>query len=144
MNKVKKGSILLEAIGAIAIVLITLMLSCRICITMSKTIDKEKQTYRNKESLNAICNEIKYNITYEELLTALKDNCRLIKYEDNFLNMLMDKKLLDFSSVNLKGNRVKIELLDEDDCSLEIKVTIYYNNQVFEEEVEKGCWMDYV
>ncbi len=111
---------------------------------MSKTIDKEKQTYRNKESLNAICNEIKYNITYEELLTALKDNCRLIKYEDNFLNMLMDKKLLDFSSVNLKGNRVKIELLDEDDCSLEIKITIYYNNQVFEEEVEKGCWMDYV
>lgn len=144
MNKVKKGSILLEAIGAITIVLIALMLSCRICITMSKTIDKEKQTYRNKESLNAICNEIKYNITYEELLTALKDNCRLIKYEDNFLNILMDKKLLDFSSVNVKGNRVKIELLDEDDCSLEIKITIYYNNQVFEEEVEKGRWMDYV
>lgn len=144
MDKRRKASILIEDIAAIPIVIISIIISARLYIAMSKNVDNEYINYKNKESLNAICNEVKYNVEFDYLVSSLKNKNILIQYDKDFLDTLIEKKFEDLNSNYAGENRIEIKMLDERASSLKIEVLLYYNSNVFKEEIKKGRWMDYV
>ncbi|MBE6047285.1 MAG: hypothetical protein E7213_02560 [Clostridium sp.] len=144
MDKRRKASILIEDIAAIPIVIISIIISARLYIAMSKNVDNEYINYKNKESLNAICNEVKYNVEFDYLVSSLKNKNILIQYDKDFLDTLIEKKFEDLNSNYSGENRIEIKMLDERASSLKIEVLLYYNSNVFKEEIKKGRWMDYV
>ena len=109
-----------------------------------ENVDNEYINYKNKESLNAICNEVKYNVEFDYLVSSLKNKNILIQYDKDFLDTLIEKKFEDLNSNYSGENRIEIKMLDERASSLKIEVLLYYNSNVFKEEIKKGRWMDYV
>ena len=65
MSKRKDVSILIEAAAAIAIASVAIIISVRLYLFVQKSIKSEYMNYINLQSINAVCNEVKYNIKFK-------------------------------------------------------------------------------
>ena len=140
----KRGSILIKAISAIFITAISIILSGRLYIFMNKSIEKQNMKDKALESVNAVSNELKYNIKFDALKDKLRNESIILKYDINFLDRMMNENLLDLERSYRDDERVEISLVDVNKNSLNIKIALYSEYKEFEEVIEKGLWMDYV
>ncbi len=141
----KKGSTLIEAVISMAILLIALTISTQILSVASKSI----VIRRNREKANrvsyAIENEIKYNLTFEEINNLLVNERLSLDYTENILDSLLTNSL---SSLN-SGNRIIIEKKSnhsvENNYNIStFKITINDSNGgiLNEREFIKSYWME--
>lgn len=144
MKKYRKGSILLEPIAAMAIILIVIMMSYKMCAFIEKKNNLQMQVFNEKEALNAVCNEINYNISFDELDKKLNNSSVSIKYDDRFLDKLSSENLFDMDSAENDENRFVIELINKEESDMQLKVQLINNTGSIEVKIRKGKWMDYV
>ena len=141
----KKGSTLIEAVISMAILLIALTISTQIFSVASKSI----VIRRNREKANrvsyAIENEIKYNLTFEQINNLLVNERVSLDYTENILDSLLTNSL---SSLN-RGNRIIIEKKSnhsvENNYNIStFKITINDSNGgiLNEREFIKSYWME--
>ena len=140
----KRGSILIKTISAIFITAISIILSGRLYIFVSRNIEKQDMKYRDLESLNAVSNEVKYNIKFDVLKDKLKNGNIILKYYNDFLERLTKEEVLDLKSDYRDKKRIEISLIDVNRNSFNIKIILYSDSKEIEEVIEKGLWMDYV
>ncbi len=140
----KRGSILIKTISAIFITAISIILSGRLYIFVSRNIEKQDMKYRDLESLNAVSNEVKYNIKFDVLKDKLKNGNIILKYDNDFLERLTKEEVLDLKSDYRDKKRIEISLIDVNRNSFNIKIILYSDSKEIEEVIEKGLWMDYV
>ena len=140
----KRGSILIKTISAIFITAISIILSGRLYICVSRNIEKQDMKYRDLESLNAVSNEVKYNIKFDVLKDKLKNGNIILKYDNDFLERLTKEEVLDLKSDYRDKKRIEISLIDVNRNSFNIKIILYSDSKEIEEVIEKGLWMDYV
>ena len=144
MNERKKGSMLLEAIVAIAIASIAIIISVRLYVFVRKSVESEYVNYSNLQSINAVCNEVKYNIKFEKLEKILKDEDIILKYDLDFLDRLLEKELLNLTGDSKDIDNIDIHLINSSKAILNIRITLNFESKSIVENIEKGIWMDYV
>ena len=86
--------------------------------------------------------EVKYNLTLDELLNLTKEKEFKLKLYDNFL--------IDISNTDLelmpKGNEITIKAVNTDDpdkIEIELKVDLLSENETLYKNFNKYKWMDY-
>lgn len=101
---------------------------------------------RNMEEGNrviyCVAQEIKYNITMEEILRVTRIGNITLKYSSNFLNDLCDNSLLNMQS----GSGIIISIIKTDDIDkiyINIKVNLDNKGNVLEKTFIKYKWMEY-
>lgn len=144
MSRCYKGNSVIEVLGALAVILITISISYKICFFAEKTSIKNKEIFDKRETVNAVCNEIKYNIPFDELTNILEDGNIFIKYDKKLLDNLKEKPLMNLVSNEIDDENIIISLKDKSNERLLIKVELYNEEKVLGQEVVKGRWMDYV
>ena len=142
MNLRKKGSIFIETIVGVSIILsIFLIVSLLIGENIKSSFIREEMEESNR-IIYCIMQEIKYNMTLEEILNLTnKDDLKLESY-DGFL--------LDLSTLALgampKGDEIIIKTIptgDEDKIEVEIKLNLTSKDESLERSFVKYKWMDY-
>ncbi|MDV4152543.1 type II secretion system protein [Clostridium sp. AL.422] len=141
----KKGSTLVEGIMSMSLLLIALTLCTQIFIISTKSIDlREKKEEANRLSY-AIENEIKYNVSFEDINNSFVNGRLSLKYKEDILNSLLVTSLLSLE----RGNEIVIKR--EIDNSTEekykistFKITIYNSKWgILDERIFiKSYWMD--
>lgn len=89
-----------------------------------------------------VAQEIKYNITMEEILRVTRIGNITLKYSSNFLNDLCDNSLLNMQS----GSGIIISIIKTDDIDkiyINIKVNLDNKGNVLEKTFIKYKWMEY-
>ena len=142
MNLRKKGSIFIETIVGVSIILsIFLIVSLLIGENIKSSFRREEMEESNR-IIYCIMQEIKYNMTLEEILNLTnKDDLKLESY-DGFL--------LDLSTLALgampKGDEIIIKTIptgDEDKIEVEIKLNLASKDESLDRSFIKYKWMDY-
>lgn len=143
IKRKRKGSLLLEVVVSIMILLIATTLALKLSLAGAKSFNGRKEKEEANRVAYAIENEIKYNIKIDSLINKF-NNTTTIKYEytKNFLNNLTNTSLLDLNSGN--GIEINKVLSSSNDSIIKIKVTIKNNNKeiLCEREFIKSDWMD--
>ena len=129
-NKIKKGSTLIESIVSLFIILIAASLLNTIVISTSKSIKYRNEENQGDSIAYAIENEIKYNITFDDLQKILNDNGEVsFKYTEDIMNKLLYTPL----SFLEKGNTDKILIKKLDDNNKTFRVC-RYNIKIYKDE----------
>lgn len=123
----KKGSTVVEAIVSLSIILIAVTISFQVSIITAKSIKLRRDKEKANRVAYAIENEIKYNISINDLNLRLEHGDLSIKYTEDILKNLLDKSLLsletgsgilikkissDSTEVNYEIYKIKIKILD--------------------------------
>ncbi|SFU28613.1 hypothetical protein SAMN04487886_100154 [Clostridium sp. DSM 8431] len=144
MIKYSKGNSIIEVLGALAIVLVTISIAYRISFIAEKIIRNNEEMFNRREIVNAVCNEIKYNIQFDELTNRLLDKPIFINYDKTLLDKLKEEPLMNLVSEKESNKTIVISLEEKNNERLFIKINFYGNGKVIKKEVVKGRWMDYV
>lgn len=141
--KRKKGSTFIETIVGIMIITIIFLVSTMIiCENISCSRIRDNIEEGNRIAF-CVMQEIKYNITLEEINNRSENGNWGYKRSDNFLEELTNKSLLDLEN----GDDIIISVFKELDLDkLDIIVDIYNDNGeiVCKKEFIKYKWMDYL
>ncbi|MDU2489198.1 MAG: hypothetical protein E7D27_01240 [Clostridium celatum] len=138
----KKGSIFIETIVGVSIILsIFLIVSLLIGENIKSSFRREEMEESNR-IIYCIMQEIKYNMTLEEILYLTNtDDLKLENY---------DEFLLDLASLDLrampKGDEIIVKTIpteDEDKIEIEIKLNLTSKDESLERSFVKYKWMDY-
>lgn len=140
----KQGSILIEAIASIMILMLTTTFVVNSSIQAS---NKLKERILQEEVSRTVCNlinEFKFNVSKKEIDVMLMEgnNKRGFKYSKD-----LSKQLINTDVRELKhGNDIEIRKIEDSDIGLKLKITakIHENdNEVtVEKEFIKSWWMD--
>ncbi|GAA0085024.1 hypothetical protein UT300007_14630 [Clostridium sp. CTA-7] len=143
IKRKRKGSLLLEVVISIMILLIATTLALKLSLAGAKSFNERGEKEEANRIAYAIENEIKYNVKIPSLIEKFNNNTT-IKYEytKNLLNNLTNTSLLDLNSGN--GIEINKVLSSSNDSIIKIKVTIKNNNKeiLCEREFIKSDWMD--
>ena len=138
----KKGSIFIETIVGISIILsIFLIVSLLIGENIKSSFRREEMEESNR-IIYCIMQEIKYNMTLEEILYLTNTNDLKLENYDEFL---LDLSSLDLRSMP-KGDEIIIKTIpteDEDKIEVEIKLNLTSKDESLERSFVKYKWMDY-
>ena len=142
MNLRKKGSIFIETIVGVSIILsIFLIVSLLIGENIKSSFRREEMEESNR-IIYCIMQEIKYNMTLEEILYLTNTNDLKLENYDEFL---LDLSSLDLRSMP-KGDEIIIKTIpteDEDKIEVEIKLNLTSKDESLERSFVKYKWMDY-
>ena len=142
MNLRKKGSIFIETIVGVSIILsIFLIVSLLIGENIKSSFRREEMEESNR-IIYCIMQEIKYNMTLEEILYLTNTNDLKLENYDEFL---LDLSSLDLRSMP-KGDEIIIKTIpteDEDKIEVEIKLNLTSQDESLERSFVKYKWMDY-
>lgn len=152
MKRKHNGSMLIEVLVALMILMIASMMAMTSAIAANKAkIRREKYEEANRVAY-CIMNEIKYNYTYEEVkhkmdnenLESVNNKYIGFQYTENILNELFAKQLFSLD----RGNDIKIEVINEESNNkiMRMKIAISLSEGVGEVNVErefnKSWWME--
>lgn len=142
MNLRKKGSIFIETIVGVSIILsIFLIVSLLIGENIKSSFRREEMEESNR-IIYCIMQEIKYNMTLEEILHLTnKDDLKL----ENYDGFLLDLSTLDLGAMS-KGDEIIIKTIptgDEDKIEVEIKLNLASKDESLDRSFIKYKWMDY-
>ncbi|NLL31353.1 MAG: type II secretion system protein [Clostridiales bacterium] len=138
----KRGSMLIETIISLSILLLAGTLSVNLVKSLQNSFNIREERERANRAAYAIESEMKYNYKVEEIVNEFKNKGSL-KYEFSKENF---KKLLREPLFNLEGGEgIEIELnsTNEDKTILLIKITIKNNKGdiLSEREFTKTNWI---
>lgn len=138
----KKGNILLETIVAVNIILGVFLIVTSLINKNIESFFKRRKIEEANRIIYCVMQEVKYNLTLEELLNLTKEKELKLKLYDNFL--------IDISNTNLelmpKGNEIVIKAVNTDDpdkIEIELKVDLLSENETLYKNFNKYKWMDY-
>lgn len=138
----KKGNILLETIVAVNIILGVFLIVTSLIDNNIESFFKRRKIEEANRIIYCVMQEVKYNLTLEELLNLTKEKELKLKLYDNFL--------IDISNTNLelmpKGNEIVIKAVNTDDpdkIEIELKVDLLSENETLYKNFNKYKWMDY-
>ena len=138
----KKGNILLETIVAVNIILGVFLIVTPLINKNIESFFKRRKIEEANRIIYCVMQEVKYNLTLEELLNLTKEKELKLKLYDNFL--------IDISNTNLelmpKGNEIVIKAVNTDDpdkIEIELKVDLLSENETLYKNFNKYKWMDY-
>ena len=138
----KQGSMLIEVVASIMILLLT---TTFIISTSIQNIDILKERILLEEVNRDVCNlknEFKYNITRNEIEEMLGNEKIRLKYDKDFSRKLLDLNIRDLE----KGQDIEISKIGEDSIGLKLKIQA--NIKIEKSEVNitnefiKSWWMD--
>ncbi|MEN8075618.1 hypothetical protein ABFP60_01580 [Clostridioides difficile] len=138
----KKGNILVETIVGVNIIL-----SMFLIVTLLISENKKTEIYRRSieeghRVIYSVMEEIKYNITMEEILNLTNTDNLALEYHSDFLKDLCNKSLLNMPN----GDGVIISATkteDVDKVYISIKVNLDHKGNVLENTFIKYKWMEY-
>lgn len=138
----KKGNILVETIVGVNIIL-----SMFLIVTLLISENKNTEIYRRSieeghRVIYCVMEEIKYNITMEEILNVTNTGNITLEYYSGFLKDLCNKSLLNMAN----GNEIIISTTkteDVDKIYISIKVNLDRKGNVLEKTFIKYKWMEY-
>lgn len=138
----KKGNILLETIVAVNIILGVFLIVTSLIDNNIESFFKRRKIEEANRIIYCVMQEVKYNLTLDELLNLTKEKELKLKLYDNFL--------IDISNTNLelmpKGNEIVIKAVNTDDpdkIEIELKVDLLSENETLYKNFNKYKWMDY-
>jgi len=138
----KQGSILIEVIAAVMILTLT---TTFIISTSIQNLDILKERILLEEvnrSVYNLTNELKYNISKEEIEELLKDDKIGFKYDSNFSKRLFDENVKKLE----RGNDIEVSKIGVNNVGLKIKIKanikIEKSEVSVENEFTKSWWMD--
>lgn len=138
----KKGNILLETIVAVNIILAVFLIVTSLIDNNIESFFKRRKIEEANRIIYCVMQEVKYNLTLDELLNLTKEKELKLKLYDNFL--------IDISNTNLelmpKGNEIVIKAVNTDDpdkIEIELKVDLLSENETLYKNFNKYKWMDY-
>ncbi len=140
----KQGSILIEVVASIMILLLTTTFVVTTYIQSSNIL---KNRILHEEVERSVCNlmkELKYNISKNDIETMLSNGPIRLKYDSEF-----SKKILELPITQLeKGTDIEISKAYEDGFGLQLKITANVQSASSEAQIEKeftkSWWMDEV
>lgn len=138
----KKGNILLETIVAVNIILAVFLIVTSLIDNNIESFFKRRKIEEANRIIYCVMQEVKYNLTLEELLNLTKEKELKLKLYDNFL--------IDISNTNLelmpKGNEIVIKAVNTDDpdkIEIQLKLDLLSENETLYKNFNKYKWMDY-
>ena len=138
----KKGNILLETIVAVNIILGVFLIVTSLIDNNIESFLKRRKIEEANRIIYCVMQEVKYNLTLDELLNLTKEKEFKLKLYDNFL--------IDISNTSLelmpKGNEIVIKAVNTDDpdkIEIELKVDLLSENETLYKNFNKYKWMDY-
>lgn len=138
----KKGNILLETIVAVNIILGVFLIVTSLINKNIESFFKRRKIEEANRIIYCVMQEVKYNLTLEELLNLTKEKELKLKLYDNFL--------IDISNTNLelmpKGNEIVIKAVNTDDpdkIEIQLKLDLLSENETLYKNFNKYKWMDY-
>lgn len=138
----KRGSVLLETMAAIFILSVCIIVSLNSIIQQIKCSDSEDKNSRDNYSMKAVCSEIKYNVTYDTILSLLISGSKSIKYSNDFNSKIINIDLTAFESYESEEEKILITKTFENEEYLKLKITIQNDGNKIEQEIIKARWMD--
>ena len=138
----KRGSVFIESIVGVSIILSIFIIVSLLIGENIKSSFRRKEIEESNRIVYCIMQEIKYNMTLEEVLYITNtDDLKLENY---------DEILLDLSSLALeempKGDDIIIKTIpteDENKIEVEIKLNLASKDERLERSFIKYRWMDY-
>lgn len=141
--KNKKGSLILESTLSIFLLLVCISLSVKVVNYQMKMLKREKTYEIMSMSLLSVENEIKYNISFEELTWIFNDKKVIeINYDNLFLEELLKENLFDLKKKHSEDQWLKICLIYKDNDEIKINTMIKYDDCILKEDMIKTRWMD--
>lgn len=138
----KKGNILLETIVAVNIILAVFLIVTSLIDNNIESFFKRRKIEEANRIIYCVMQEVKYNLTLDELLNLTKEKEFKLKLYDNFL--------IDISNTNLelmpKGNEIVIKAVNTDDpdkIEIQLKLDLLSENETLYKNFNKYKWMDY-
>lgn len=139
----KKGSLILESAVSIFLLLVCICLSVKVVNYQMKMLKKEKTYEIMSMSLISVENEIKHNISFEELTWIFNDKKVIeMNYDNLFLENLLKYDLFDLMKKQSEDQCLKISLIYKDNDEIKINTMIKYDDYILEEDMIKTRWMD--
>ncbi|MGG7176134.1 type IV pilus modification PilV family protein [Clostridium paraputrificum] len=142
--KKSKGSILIEVLVAIFILFIAGGIALTFGLSIKKSINNRQNKLTMKESLKAICSELKYNNSFIEVKSSLLDDRRKLIYNEGTLVELTKRNLFDIPLSTEDDNFIEIIGSEKSKGFIELVVKIKYKGEVLEQGIIKSPWMDEV
>lgn len=137
----KEGSILIELVVAIFLLLTSIMIVTVSCSNVVKSVKSRKSITNMNESMDAICSEIKYNCCYESVIGNLDKGALKLDYNEKFMEKLLYTNVFDLDRSN-NDNYVELKIEEKENSFVKINVSIKYNEEVIGESIIKAPWMD--
>lgn len=139
----KMANILLETIVGVSIILSMFLIVTSLIIENQRVTLYRKNIEEGNRVIYCVVEEIKYNITFEEILNLTNKGDKItLKHYSNFLNDLCNNSLLHMQS----GNGIIISTSkteDVDKIYINIKVNLDDKGNVLEKTFIKYKWMEY-
>ena len=138
----KNGSIFIETIVGVSIILSIFLIVSLLIGENTKSSFRREEIEKSNRIIYCIMQEIKYNMTLEEILYLT--NTGDLKLE-NYDEFLLDLSSFDLESMP-KGNEIIIKTIpteDEDKIEVEIKLNLASKDESIERSFIKYKWMDY-
>ena len=138
----KKGSIFIETIVGVSIILLMFLVVALLIGENIKSSFRREEIEEANRIIYCIMQEIKYNTTLEEILCLTNtDNLELEIYDE----FLVDLSDLDLGKMP-KGHDIIIKAIpteDENKIKVEIELNLISKDESLERSFFKYRWMDY-
>jgi type II secretory pathway pseudopilin PulG len=140
----KQGSILIEVIAAIMILMMTITFIVNTAVQSKNMLKKRILQEEVSRTVCNLMNEFKYNITKEEIEKMLSEENNLIgfRYSTDLSEQLVNTDIKELAH----GNDIEVSKLAESNMGLRLKIVakIYSNKNevIVEKEFTKSWWMD--
>lgn len=122
----------------IIIISLTLSISSRLIISVKDRKDKVNM----RESMYAICSELKYNVSFAEIEEKLSGGSKKFRYSNTLLKDLLDRDILSLENGLDESESFEILILEKVQDLIKLKITIKYNGEIISQEIIKAEWMD--
>lgn len=136
----KKGSLIIEVVVSLWIVMIIILISTNICVELVSNIEeREREEYINRV-FYCIKSDIRYGNDFERIKEKL-DKKYIVEFQDDIINSLKKNSILDISDLN-GGNKIILSVIYIENNELLIEITLLYKGIEYKEYVSKSKWMD--
>lgn len=136
----KKGSLIIEVVVSLWIVMIIILISTNICVELVSNIEeREREEYINRV-FYCIKSDIRYGNDFERIKEKL-DEKYIVEFQDDIINSLKKNSILDISDLN-GGNKIILSVIYIENNELLIEITLLYKGIEYKEYVSKSKWMD--
>jgi len=138
----KQGSILIEVIASVMILTLATTFIISASIQNSDILKQRILLEEVNRAVYNLTNELKYNISKEEIEELLKDDKIGFKYDSDFSKRLFDEDVKKLE----RGNDIEVIKIGADNVGLKIKIQANIKIEKSEANVEneftKSWWMD--
>lgn len=143
MRSKKRGNTIIEIIIAVNIILMMFLIVAMLIASNRANYYKRARLEEGSRIVYCIMQEIKYNMSIDEIMGEKEVEYISLKYDEEFLKNLTIKSLMSMES----GSDIVISINKKSDNEevLEVKIKFYIENDIdiLEKSFLKYQWMEY-